>query len=85
MTKEWEIKGEVGDLVRVTLSENPSTGFTTLNNALKLNQSNSLSGSKYLSPAEDHVIELNSYYAQLTNLGLRGNMPGQGGSRVMTF
>lgn len=57
---EVNVIGAVGDMVRVTLDENPTTGFITMDNALK--QENKSLLDKSLSPLEEHVVQLNSYY-----------------------
>ena len=73
----------MGDLLRVTLDENPTTGYTTITNALN-KKSNS---QKSLEPLEEHIVELNSYYARFIDLKARysSGITGLGGCRVMTF
>jgi hypothetical protein len=57
---DHKVIGSVGDVVRVTLDENPTTGFVSMDNSLK-KESNSLNA-KSLIPPEEHVVQLNSYY-----------------------
>ena len=84
-----KVTGRVGDLIRVTLDENPTTGYITIHNGLKKiknEESKSLSD-KQLAPLESHVIELNNYYSMFVDskTSYRSGMTGVAGCRVMTF
>jgi len=51
---DYKVIGSVGDVVRVRLDENPTTGFVSIENSLK-KESNSLNA-KSLIPLEEHVV-----------------------------
>ena len=80
---DFKVDANVGDLVRVTLDENPTTGYVTHHNAKKKHESKSLSDK----PFEEHLIEFNSYYQRYIDLKTRyeGGIAGLGGCRIMTF
>ena len=69
----------------MTLDENPTTGFITLHNAKRKESKSGFK--KSLSPAEDHVVEMNSYFADYPELKTRyaSGICGAGGVRVITF
>jgi hypothetical protein len=78
------IDGKVGDFIRVTLDENPTTGYVTLNNAAKESKSTSV---KSIEPTVHGIVEANGYFARYVDMKTRylGGITGFGGCRVMTF